>query len=1041
MSGLFGHQKKGPINSPQPSISTLRIQTSVQGKPIPIVYGSNRIAGNIIWYGDFTPIPIVTFTAAPSGGGGGKGGGGSGGGGGTTDITYQYTVSIALGLCEGNIASVGACWVNKGFNTAAGFGFETFVGDYSQSAWGYLTTLHPTEALTYRGLAYIAAGPFDLGSDSNLPNISVEVEGVGTGAAIAGVPDANPQGVIVDFLTNAHYGVGFPSARLDTALTQLSNYVLASGLVISPIVVEQNEASRYLSDWLRGINCSARWSNGILTFIPWGEQAITGNGVTYTPSITPLYDITEDDLLPNKAGSGSGAGTGSSPIVVLRKPRAQIVNDVQVEYLNRAASYDPVAVDAKDQASIDTYGLRSSDLRTMHFFCSGTAALLSATLQLNREQIANQYSFTLGPKFILPDVEDILTLTRSAMGLNRQAVRIIDIQENDDGSLSFLAEELLATVGAPLYGVQANSGSKPNYNIDPGGIVIPLIFEPTAELIGAPELQVWGAIAGADMTIWGGCNVYVSYDDATYALVLPQIRGQSRVGVLTQSLASVQPNPIGQTIDETNTLQVNLAQSVSTLQSGSTLDATSLNTACYVGGEIVAYRDAALVSGYKYNLTYLVRGAFGTEDQIVTHAIGTTFARLDQGIFRAPFAESNIGATIYLKFQSFNIYGGGLQALSDVPAYPYTIQGTALKSPLPNVENVRTQYTDGFMYIYWDDVTDFRTGIRYKIFKGGTYSGAQQVGDNAHAPFIAFGNDTYWIVAYAQPIPNLYVYSETPTSITITGNMLVKNLVLSSDQQAEGWPGTMSNGVGTDGVGNIRLGGGGDILSEADFLNIPDVLNYGGTVASGTYEIPASDIVNVGYVADCYVNASWVATGVPNEQDVLTMDDFLNQPDILGSASTPFINVKVQIAIADSTMVYGDWTDYVPGVYRAQYIKFRLLLTSTDPNSYAVVEAFSYDVSVKPRIDHYPGNTVLTTGLTINFEPDDASAPSPFNGGPAVGGTMNQPFPFISFSWTGNAGLTPVVTTLNLSQLVFHFEDGSATHVQVNDCNVTAEGY
>lgn len=31
----------------------MRIQTSNYGRPIPIVWGMNRISGNIIWYGDF----------------------------------------------------------------------------------------------------------------------------------------------------------------------------------------------------------------------------------------------------------------------------------------------------------------------------------------------------------------------------------------------------------------------------------------------------------------------------------------------------------------------------------------------------------------------------------------------------------------------------------------------------------------------------------------------------------------------------------------------------------------------------------------------------------------------------------------------------------------------------------------------------------------------------------------------------------------------------------------------------------------------------
>ena len=36
----------------------LRIQSSAQGLPIQIVYGTTRVAGNLIYYTDFTPISL-----------------------------------------------------------------------------------------------------------------------------------------------------------------------------------------------------------------------------------------------------------------------------------------------------------------------------------------------------------------------------------------------------------------------------------------------------------------------------------------------------------------------------------------------------------------------------------------------------------------------------------------------------------------------------------------------------------------------------------------------------------------------------------------------------------------------------------------------------------------------------------------------------------------------------------------------------------------------------------------------------------------------
>ena len=45
------------ISNVQPAAGNLRVQSSVYGAAIPLVYGRARISGNLIWYGGFTAIP------------------------------------------------------------------------------------------------------------------------------------------------------------------------------------------------------------------------------------------------------------------------------------------------------------------------------------------------------------------------------------------------------------------------------------------------------------------------------------------------------------------------------------------------------------------------------------------------------------------------------------------------------------------------------------------------------------------------------------------------------------------------------------------------------------------------------------------------------------------------------------------------------------------------------------------------------------------------------------------------------------------------
>ena len=64
-----------------------------------------------------------------------------------------------------------------------------------------------------------------------------------------------------------------------------------------------------------------------------------------------------------------------------------------------------------------------------------------------------------------------------------------------------------------------------------------------------------------------------------------------------------------------------------------------------------------------------------------------------------------IGRVIYIKLLSFNQFGGGQQALVDVGAFAYTVQGTALFSPLPNVQNFVSSYVGNITYLDWDPIT------------------------------------------------------------------------------------------------------------------------------------------------------------------------------------------------------------------------------------------------------------------------------------------------------------------------------------------------
>ena len=692
MASIFGSSSK-PQAQQQPALSALPIQTSVYGKVIPLVYGTTRMAPNLIWYGDFVATPHNSGNS----GGGGKGGvvgggGGKGGGGGTT--TFTYTASVALGVCEGPIDGIGTVWATKTETSLAALGLSLFTGAYGQAPWSYLSSVHPDQALGYSGTAYVAGAGYQLDDNAQLPNHNMEVAGFFAGSA-PGVPDADPSRVIADLLTNPFCGAGFPSARL-AGLAIYQGYALAAGLWISIAYSEQKQASQMLDEIASFTNSAFVWSSGVLSLVPYGDAPLAANGYSYTPPAAPIYDLGDDDFLAN--GATGSAASSDAPVLVTRLRPADALNDIRLEFLDRANRYKANIAEASDQATIDLFGLRTEPPQSAHLFADLNAARQAAQLRLQRQAVRNKYQFTLDQRYILLDPMDIVTLTDARLGLNRQWVRITEITESDDGTLQFTAEEYLAGTGsAATYSFASGTGYSADYNIDPGDALPPIVFEPPAQ-IATSALEIWLATAGGPL--WGGADLYVSSDGATYKLAA-RTNGPARMGVLTASFAA------GADPDKTDTLAVDLSSSRGTLLSATQSDADLGHTLCYVAGapggyELVSYESASLTGPNAYALgTYLRRGLYGTV--IASHASGAAFARLDDAIVKLSYDKSQIGATIYLKLVSFNLWQGGAQQLADVTAYTHVISGPPRP---PNVTGFAAQQSGSVVAFAWDAVSD-----------------------------------------------------------------------------------------------------------------------------------------------------------------------------------------------------------------------------------------------------------------------------------------------------------------------------------------------
>lgn len=662
--------KSSTITSAEERILSLQVQRSSQGLTLPVIYGRTRVAGNLVWYGDFVAIEHKATTRQ-----GGKGGGGVK----QVDISYTYEAAVMLALCEGEIQGVGRIWRDKEkFDSLAQLRLTLMRGGDEQPLWTHLQQAkHQDQALNYSGTAYLCSPNYELTKSAQIYQHNFEV--IGKLGYSGNIPDANPREIVLDLLTNQRYGCGFPSQNIGDT-DRYSNYCRAVGIFLSPAYTEQGEAQRNISELLEQTNSAAVFSQDRLKIIPYGDGSYSGNGAVYVADNKAVYDLTDDDFIV------SGA---QDPVKVERKTNADAFNQIQVEYLDRDNDYNVAIAEVKDQANIEQYGLRPKDAVKMHGICDGKVAQKVAQQLLQRAlYVRNEYEFKLGWKYCLLEPMDIVTLTDAGLGLNKTPVRITEIEEDEEGVLSIKAEDYpVGVYTVSEYPTQPSLGYSADYNVSPGNAHVPVIFEAPLQLTGG-EPQIWLATAGGDM--WGGAEVWVSTDGDSYTRV-GAVNHKARFGSLTAAL------PNGAVFDRTNTLGVEI--SAGQLTGGTEQDSRDLLTLCYVDGEFLAYANAELKGVGRYTLGNLTRGAYGST--INAHAAGSQFARIDEALFKYAVPRNWIGRTVWVKLVSYNVFSGGIQDLAEVPAYSYTIKG----APLGQIQNLRL--TSSWAYgkeavIAWD---------------------------------------------------------------------------------------------------------------------------------------------------------------------------------------------------------------------------------------------------------------------------------------------------------------------------------------------------
>ena len=414
-----------------------------------------------------------------------------------------------------------------------------------------------------------------------------------------------------------------------------------------------------------------------------------------------------------------------------------------------------------------------------------------------------------------------------------------------------------------------------------------------------------------------------------------------------------------------------------------------------------------LPAGYSYQLSWMVyQGAAPVSPEWIR----TTLGSIQSVDLTIPVDLADATYVIYLS----RTYQG---VTEDYAETSITTPGETIPG---NVTGLNSRYQNGQAQIFWDLLPDTRP-IEYEI-RLGTWEAGKILGrmPSTTQYFDTVGSGTYLVAGRWKGL-----YSMIPTTITISGATLVKNVVVAWDETALGWTGTRDASLGVDSLGNLYLTGTtlcDDVSGLCDA--IVGLCDFIGPIASsGVYE---GHVVDIGAPQVCTLSVLYSLSA--NVLGVM-VDDVLGLVDsllmMLDSEVAGLVDALVQIALSQDGVAWSDWQRFTPGQYVARAFKARIILTTTDTSVSPMVGEFTFTVDMQDRTMRYTGLSVEAAipGITQTFTPAFQIIPN-------IQVTIHD----------GAAGDTWIRDSISTSGVSGHVVDGTGTLI-ARTVDITAQAY
>ncbi len=156
-------------------VDRFRLTSASEGSPIAQVFGRIRVGGQVIWASRIREVAEMVDEGA---GGGGLGKGVLTGTSSASDsVEYHYYQSVAIGLCEGEIARVGRVWIDGVEIAQSDLAMRVYTGTETQGPDPKIEAVEGAgQVPAYRGTAYVVIEDLDLTAYGNrIPVFNFEV--------------------------------------------------------------------------------------------------------------------------------------------------------------------------------------------------------------------------------------------------------------------------------------------------------------------------------------------------------------------------------------------------------------------------------------------------------------------------------------------------------------------------------------------------------------------------------------------------------------------------------------------------------------------------------------------------------------------------------------------------------------------------------------------------------------------------------------------------------------------------------------------------